>query len=369
VYGIDFKKDIAYYSRFVNPLIGPHPLNDQVDFILWLKKRFSGYKFKIPIFVTSDDYLMAISSNREQLNDIFSFNFMPHETIRSISDKYQQFVMANQAMINVPKTWIINDTKNLQEIKDNTSWPLLLKGLDVNTWRAVFGGTTKGFVCNNFNEVSQKAILALENNVSVILQEIITGPDTNHFKYCAYIDSKGKIIAEIGLQKIRQLPVRFGVGTVVKSVDYPELFITGRKFFERINYLGVGSAEFKIDEADGVLKLIELNPRYWQQNAIGEKSGVNFAYINYLDLMNLETPNAIKPSFGTLWINRYMDFSSFMQYRKEGLLTFSEWRKSLKGKKVYSDFSWDDPLPFFYEFGFGLKFLRLPIYLWKIIKR
>ena len=62
-----------------------------------------------------------------------------------------------------------------------------------------------------------------------------------------------------------------------------------------------------------------------------------------------------------------MDFDSFTKYRKEGCLSFSDWRKSLKGKKVYPDFTWDDPIPAFYEIGFGWKLIRLPAYLIKRI--
>ena len=62
-----------------------------------------------------------------------------------------------------------------------------------------------------------------------------------------------------------------------------------------------------------------------------------------------------------------MDFSSFMQYRKEGLLTYFDWRRSLKGEKTYSDFAWDDPIPMLYEFGFGLKLFNLPKFLIKKI--
>jgi predicted ATP-grasp superfamily ATP-dependent carboligase len=47
----------------------------------------------------------------------------------------------------------------------------------------------------------------------------------------------------------------------VQSVEYPELLALGKAFFKKIGYRGVGSAEFKLDDRDGTLKLIELNPR------------------------------------------------------------------------------------------------------------
>jgi len=365
VYGVDYNKDIAYYSRYVKPLICPHPLKDSELFVDWLIKKFGDSTEKIPIFISADDFLMAISKHRDKLKRFLSFNLVPHLLLEQIGNKYQQYLLAKNANIIVPQTWVIKTFDDLSALKSNDRWPLLLKGMDVNSWRAVFGGTTKGFVCNNLSEIQEKTSEAIKNDVPIIIQQIISGPDTNHFKYCAYINSSGEILAELCLRKIRQLPVRFGVGAVVETINYPELIEVGRHFFTNIDFTGVGSAEFKIDEKDGKLKLIELNPRYWQQNSIGEKSGVNFPMVNYFDLKKYQMPQKENPKEKVLWINRYMDFSSFLQYRKEGLLTFSEWRKSLKGKKVYSDFAWDDPIPLFYEFGFGMKLFKLPFFIYK----
>tara|TARA_B100000767_G_C19734387_1_gene523231 strand:- start:573 stop:1781 length:1209 start_codon:yes stop_codon:yes gene_type:complete len=365
VYGIDFNKDIAYYSKYVTPLICPHPINEKELFIPWLNKKFDSVTEKIPIFITSDIFLISISENRELLKRNFIFNLVSNEAINTISDKYLQSQLAIDSGINAPKTWLIENSQNVKELKENKIWPLLIKGRDVNTWRKLFGGSTKGFVVNNFTELSEKTKDALDNDISVIIQEIISGPDTNHYKYCAYINEKGSILAEICLQKIRQYPVRFGVGSAMCTAQNKDVSVAGRKFLKNINFKGVGSVEFKYDNQDKIYKLIELNPRYWQQNSIGEQSGVNFPYINYCDLKNISIEPQKTIFRKVIWVNRYMDFSSFMQYRKEGLLTYFDWRKSLKGEKIYSDFTWDDPIPILYEFGFGLKLFRLPIFLWK----
>jgi len=365
VFGIDFNKDIAYYSKYVSPLICPHPINEKELFIPWLNEKFDGLTEKIPIFITSDIFLISISENRELLKPNFIFNLVSNEAINTISDKYLQSQLAIDAGINTPKTWLIENIQNVKDLKENKIWPLLIKGRDVNTWRKLFGGSTKGFVANNFTELSEKTKDALDNDISVIIQEIISGPDTNHYKYCAYIDENESILAELCLQKIRQYPVRFGVGAAMCTVQNKAVTVAGRKFLKNINFKGVGSVEFKYDTKDKIYKLIELNPRYWQQNSIGEQFGVNFPFINYCDLKNISIQPKKNIFRKVIWVNRYMDFSSFIQYRKEGLLTYFDWRKSLKGKKIYSDFAWDDPIPMFYEFGFGLKLFRLPVFLWK----
>ncbi len=223
------------------------------------------------------------------------------------------------------------------------------------------------FVIRDHDELIQTGTSLIGKQIEYIVQEIIPGPDTSHYKYCSYTSREGHTLLEFTLRKIRQYPIRFGVGAIVESIRYQELVNTGRRFFSSIGYRGVGSAEFKYDHRDGILKLIELNPRYWQQNSLPTACGMNFPLTNYLELTG-HRPQAINDfTEGIKWINRYNDFNSFISYLKTGEITFRSWRRSLRGKKVYSDFAWDDPGPFFYELRFGLKLFRLPLYLYKKI--
>ncbi|MBL7909544.1 MAG: ATP-grasp domain-containing protein [Bacteroidia bacterium] len=366
VIGIDFKKDIAWYSKYVDPKICPHPLNEEAEFLNWVDSVFSGDQQKKPVFFTSDDFLMCFSKNRNVLSKYFLFNLPEHSLLQKISDKYEQYCLADKAGIVLPKTLVIKSKEMLTaDLSETLSYPIFIKGLEVNSWREKISGTIKGFLVNSKTEFEEKANQILYKNVPIVVQEVITGNDSNHFKYCAYISKDGKTLGEFTLKKIRQNPIHFGVGASVESVIDDELLELGRKLFKNINFTGIGSAEFKRDERDKQLKLIEINPRYWQQNYLSTFCGVNFPYLNYLDVLNEKVTPANNFKSGVKWINRYMDLESYLKYRKEGL-TFFEWRRSLRGKKTYSDFTWADPLPAFYEIGFGWKLIKAP---WFIIKR
>ncbi|WP_201090951.1 hypothetical protein [Thiocystis minor] len=89
---------------------------------------------------------------------------------------------------------------------------------------------------DNDRDLREKLVPILRNNVPVILQEVIAGPDTNHLKYCSYTSSDGKRFAEFTLRKIRQYPVRFGVGSAVESIQNAELIKEGRKLFSGIGF-------------------------------------------------------------------------------------------------------------------------------------
>ena len=365
VIGIDFKKDIAWYSRYVKPMICPHPLQHENKFIEWIHEVFKNIKCKLPVFFTSDDFLVSFSRNREIFNDYFLYNLVNQSLLEEIMNKYSQYLLVKKTGIDLPATWLLENIKDIEKLPGDINFPVFIKGVEVNKWRKEIHGSIKGFLIKNSKELYEKVNSIVIKNVPVILQEVIEGPDTNHFKYCSYTSQSGEILAEFTLQKIRQNPVHFGVGAVVESVNKPELIQTGRRLFSGIGFTGIGSAEFKYDNRDGRLKLIEINPRYWQQNYLATACGINFPYINYLDLLQESPEYSGDFRQGIKWVNRYMDLDSFLKYRKEGNLKFRDWRKSLKGEKVYHDFTWDDPLPVLYDIGFGWKLIKAPLFIFK----
>ena len=195
--------------------------------------------------------------------------------------------------------------------------------------------------------------MIFDRGARALVQEIVQGPDTNHFKASCYLSKDGMVLLAFGLQKIRQQPAGFGFGCMVQSVEYPELLALGKNFFTKIGYRGVGSAEFKLDLRDGKLKLIELNPRYWQQNALADKCGMNFPLMDYLELTNCEPKAVLDYRYGIKWVNIYSDFESFREYRQRKQLSLMQWLESYKGEMIYSDISCDDMLPGLHEILIG----------------
>lgn len=368
VIGVDFKSNIGKISKYARSFKCPHPLQKESEFIDWVRSNFSVDQ-RLPVFITQDDFLEVFSSHRKTMDEYFVFNMIDHSLLESITDKYQQSLLAHKAGIAAPSTWQVNRPSDLEDIKDDLSYPLLIKGREVNSWRNAVGRNIKVYVANDFNELSTILFGIMDKGISVILQEIICGPDTNHYKYCSYISAGGKILAEFALRKIRQNPIRFGVGSAVVSVYNKDLMEIGRKLLSEIGFIGTGSVEFKLDETDNTFKLIEINPRYWQQNSLATVCGINFPYVNYLDLLNRTQDPVTAYKTGIKWINSIKDFDTFLAYHKEGSLSYRDWRKSLKGKKIYSDFSWDDPLPRLYQFGIGPNLLRLPGYIFSLIRK
>lgn len=364
VIGLDYQKDVGFYSRYAESFLCPHPLKESDSFLQFMIFISKKYALKPVLFLTSDDFVLGVSRMRAELSPYFLFNIPSEDVVESIINKRIQYERAKEKGIPIPETFYPQSIEEVKKNQDKVKYPAFIKGYYSYIWKDNFG-SLKGFLAENKEELSIKFRLVLEKKIPAMIQEVIQGPDTNHFKVSVYISQQAELLLAFTLRKIRQFPTRFGVGSCVESIDYPQLLQMGLRYFMGIGYRGIGSAEFKLDERDKILKLIELNPRLWQQNILSTICGMNFPLVQYLDLAgeHLQPINVFKKNIK--WLNIYMDFQSFWCYHREKKLTLLEWIKSLKGVKVLSDFALDDIKPFLHEFQYGLLMFKLPLYAMK----
>ncbi|MFA5337271.1 MAG: hypothetical protein WC330_02955 [Candidatus Omnitrophota bacterium] len=371
VLGMDYETDghDGFYSKYAKSMICPHPVYNPEQLFKFMVDRF-GKKEKKPIlFPTADEFVQFISDYRDKLEKYFLFNISSKEIIDSIIDKKIQYELAKKVGVTISETYYPESIEDIYNLKDKITYPLIIKGRYSFKWREVAGGTLKGLKVNNGNELVEKCREIFEKKTPVIIQKIIIGPNANHFKFCAYINREGKILTKFTLRKIRQYPVDFGVGSCVESLEYEELSKIGENFFKGINYIGVGSAEFKLDLNDKTLKLIELNPRYWMQNEQAAYCGVNFSLAQYLDLSNQAAPAIEKFKTGVRWINPLHDLKSYIEQNKNDKLFLFHWGLMLLKCQVFAVFSWKDMKPFLASLNYGLKLFRFPYLLLKILTK
>ena len=57
----------------------------------------------------------------------------------------------------------------------------------------------------------------------LLVQEMVQGPDENHFEYHVLIDPDGTLRAEFAGRKLRLAPPHYGMGTYAESVDVREV--------------------------------------------------------------------------------------------------------------------------------------------------
>lgn len=349
VFGISYSKSIAFHSKYINGVMMPHPIRNENEFKDHILKFIQKFDHKPVAFFAADEYLTFYNRNEAFIKENFLTNLPPASLIKSISDKYEFYKLVKGNGISLPKTIFIETKEQIEQNIESLRYPVFIKGRDVNDWRNKISGSLKGFVVNDKHEFKAKLTDLLDMDVSIIAQEQIMSSDKHNFKSCVYISKRGELLLNFTLAKIHQYPIHFGIGSAVKSIEYPELLNLGEKLFKSINYTGVGSAEFKFDERDNELKLIEINTRYWQQNALADFCGYNFPFVDYLESTNQRQIIPDKFDIDKVWINPLLNYKSLLQYRKKNELTIRDWIDDLKGEKIVSYYRKGDMLPFYFH--------------------
>lgn len=303
---------------------------------------------------TNDNFNEFLNKNRDELKKFFKFVMTDKKVMDQLMDKKGQSDLAESADVPMPKTFYPKNPVEIQNIADQVRFPVIIKGLTTSLWRQKYGDK-KGMIASNKENLIKEFEQIDQVKIDCVVQEIIEGDDQCHYKLCAYIGEKGEPLLTFTLQKIRQYPCHFGIGSSVVSVKNPEVAALGLKFMKAINYRGVGSIEFKKDIRDGKYRMIEINPRFWAQNSLPDRCGQNFALTAYLDITGENVTPKTDFEEQVKWIAFKEDRASFYGYRKERSLTWGSWLKSVfSGQKIWALWSADDPMPFFKEIKFGL---------------
>jgi predicted ATP-grasp superfamily ATP-dependent carboligase len=94
-----------------------------------------------------------------------------------------------------------------------------------------------------------------------VIQEYIPGGPEAMRNALLLFDREGRLLACFTLRKLRQWPPEGGITALGISTDDRGLLEAVLPLFRRRPWRGFAEAEFKVDERDGVPKLIEINPR------------------------------------------------------------------------------------------------------------
>lgn len=352
----------GFKSRFCIAKLCPDPIHQPDELARFLLKE--GKQLGQPgiLFPATDAFVLFLSRYRDDLSTYFRFAIPSPKVLESIVNKRLQYELAEKVGTPYATTFYPETMNDVQRIKNEVEYPAFIKPYYGHLWREKFGGNHKGFKVHNPQELVSRFEEISPTGLQAMVQSLILGPNTNHYKVNVYMSTAGEPLAAFTLRKIRQYPTEFGVGTLVESVHYPELVDLGLKFFEGIGYRGIGSIEFKKDERDGKLKMIELNPRLWQQNIQATVCGINFPLIQYLDLTGQTPVPQTTFTEGVKWWDAQADFQAFWDYFKRGELSPWSWIRSWIGAKAFNTFAWDDLGPFFKNNEYGLKYIRAPLY-------
>jgi D-aspartate ligase len=353
VTGLDVTRGAPeFFSRYCEPLVCPSPEAEPkrvLELLLAEGKRLDRPAVLLP---TSDAFVGFMSRYRAELQRWFLFALPPPSVVEGLVDKWLQHQMAVRAGIPCPRTFHPGSAPEVARIKNLIDYPALLKPCRSHLWAPVFG--TKGFRIDSPTDLERRLAEIAPSGLDVIVQAIVPGPNTNYDQVTAYFDDSNQPLALFTHRKIRQYPTDFGLGTLIESVRAPDAEELAARLLERLHYRGIAGIEFKRDARTGELILIEVNARLGLKNILGNRCGVNFPLIAYLDLTGQKPAPVTHYRAGVRFLVVGKDFRAFLDYYRRGELGPLEWVRSVMTARVFPYFAWRDPLPFVMAVGGNL---------------
>jgi predicted ATP-grasp superfamily ATP-dependent carboligase len=299
-----------------------------------------------PVLVpTNDRWVFFLSQHYKSLSEKF-FLSVPEPGILDICfNKRLTYQAGKKLGIPVPESYFPDSFKELTDIAEKISYPVLIKPAIMHTFYAKTG--KKVYVCKDTAELKEKYKESLKFIPvdEIIIQELLKGGAKNLYSFGSFAVN-GTPYGSFTANRIRQKPMDFGISTTyAKTVVLPELDDLAVKMLRGINYTGISEVEFMYDESIRTFKLLEINPRTWKWHSLANLMGLNLVE-QMIKHMQGETPEYFtNKEEGLAWIERVTDVWIFITEFFKGRMGIKEYLNSLKARKESATWSKADPWP------------------------
>ncbi len=337
------------FTRYAKTLLSPDSRTEPerlLPFVVDLAKQFDR---RAVLFPTRDDDLVFLDRYRAELEPYVSIVAPESAALRTCLDKYQTFVAAERAGVASPRCWMVNGSADIERIAGQVSYPCVLKPVSSHQWRQgknwELVGARKAIQIFSEEELATEYRVIARAEKCAVVQELVPGGDDCLVVEACYMDRNFERAAGFQAQKLAQEPEGFGTGCIVQSVSRPELVEPTRRLLQSLQFTGVAEVEYKRDPGTGEYKLIEINPRPWDQHRLGNACGVDLVYIAYCEHAGLALPSPSRAVPGHKWIadDTFMVMMLRLAWRRSPRLR--RYFRLARGKRLFAIWSLRDPLP------------------------
>jgi predicted ATP-grasp superfamily ATP-dependent carboligase len=295
------------------------------------------------LLLCSDEGLEIAARHHAALARKFVLEEADPEVRLRLLNKLSTYRVAAAAGIPTPRFWEVAGEGDLEPIRSELAFPLLLKPRLSHRFERIF--RRKYLRAENEAELREQLRRVAEHGLDVVLLEFIPGADDRLCSYYSYLDERGEPLFHFTKRVLRRYPPNMGGATYHITDWSPDVAELGLKLFRHVGLRGLGNVEFKRDPRDGQLKLIECNARFTAGNPLLAASGFDLGAFVYNRLTG--QPQAPLRHYRRglrLWFP-YEDFLACHELRARGELTWLGWLWSVLRPQTLPIFAWDDPLP------------------------
>jgi D-aspartate ligase len=341
VYAINEDSALVRYSRYCRWLAVPGDAPESwARFLIGPESdRFRG----AVLLACSDDGIELIARHREALAAKFLLDESNPAAQLGMLNKCQTYHAARAAGIPTPRFWVAETRDQLMALRDSLVFPLLIKPHFTYIYEQRSG--KKFLAADNFDQLLRAHESLRAAGIDTLLVEWIPGPDNLLCSYYTYLDEGQTPLFHFTKRVIRRFPAGMGNACYHVTDWNPEVRDLALKLFQWVGLRGLANAEFKRDERDGQLKLIECNARFTAANCLVARSGFDLAALVYNRLVGRSQPALESYARGMRLWDPVRDFQAFLELKRQGRLTARQWIASILHRQTVPYFDWSDPFP------------------------
>ncbi len=319
VIGVGAEQQCGTASRYLRDVI-LEPDEDRR--LAELMRRAGTDKSKPVLIPTSDQDLEFIIRHHKTLAEAFVFQDSYADGLAArILTKTDFYRLCDEQGIDYPSLHEI-EKPDMPSLAASLDFPVLIKPSRIHDIKSEMAGR-KGWVAQDADEYARMTSSIPDNAGTLIIQEIVPGPESEITLFTAYFDEEGRSHQSFICRKLRQFPPGFGSASLVISEDEPETREISERFLREIGYRGIAATEFKRNPKTGKRKIIEINPRPSLWFSASTAAGKTVALAAYRDLTGVgPLPEDREQRNGVTWRYVLKDFYSaaFYRFKKDFVL-------------------------------------------------
>jgi predicted ATP-grasp superfamily ATP-dependent carboligase len=336
----------------------PSPSEQGEAFQKNMLKEIRGGRYEV-LFPMTDITTLLIAQMRKALEPFVRVPIAPEEQIGEVQDKRQILLAAQKIGIEFPETFMLRENEDLDAVAKQLHYPVVLKPR--RSWLMRNGEWVSGSVQYAYDEQDLKKKYMQSHSLipHPLVQERIDGEGRGVF----LLVWNGELRAAFCHRRLREKPPWGGVSVYRESMPFaPEVVDKSYKLLQAFGWQGPAMVEFKVDNRDGRLKLMEVNGRFWGSLQLALDAGMNFPLLYYRLAVGEEAPSQFDYKVGvrSRWLLGDLDQllirwthsvapNGVSCYKRSKLRASLDFIRFYERNLHYEILRFEDPAPGWYE--------------------
>jgi D-aspartate ligase len=244
---------VGMFSRFTGSrVLSPNSDGDARGYTNWLS-NFVNSRRPTMVYATGDSATAIVAQCQAELRKHTQLVVPPDDVFAVGRDKILTLQAAERAGVAVPATWFPHQD-GLDAVLPRVRFPSLIKP-------AISAGA-RGIVKVTTADAIRQSLPGVEAQFGrCFLQEYV--PQTGmQYKVDVVIGTGGRLLAGVVYEKLRYYPPNGGSSVLNRTVRRPDILEGAVRLLSDIGWYGFADFDFIEDPRDGLVKLMEINPRF-----------------------------------------------------------------------------------------------------------